>query len=246
MKLKGKVALVTGSSRGIGKAIALLFAQEGALVVVNYARDSTGAKQVVEEIQTKGGKALIIQADVADEKQVKHMVEEAVKEFGHIDVLVNNAGMVYDKPLFEKTVEEWRRTLDVNLIGMFLCAKYAVPHMPKGSTMVNISSTNGIDTGAPTSTDYDCSKAGVISLSRNLASEFAPKIRVNNIAPGWIDTDMNKDLPSDYVEQEKAKIPEHRFARPEEIATVALFLATSDSSFVNGQTIIVDGGYRLK
>ena len=167
------------------------------------------------------------------------MIEKTVKEFGKIDVLVNNAGLVYDKPLFEKTVQEWRRTLDVNLIGVFLCAKYSVPHMPKGSTIVIISSTAGVDPTSPTSADYDASKAGVISLSRDLAAELAPDIRVNNIAPGWIDTDMNKDLPPDYVEQEKAKIPEHRFARPEEIATVALFLATSDSS--NGQTIIPDG-----
>ncbi|MEK6962802.1 MAG: SDR family oxidoreductase [Nanoarchaeota archaeon] len=244
MRLKGKVALVTGSSRGIGKAIALLFSQEGASVVVNYAKDEKGAKQDVDEIQKKGGKTLLVQADVADEKQVKAMVEKTVKEFGKIDVLVNNAGLVYDKPLFEKTVEEWRRTLDVNLIGMFLCAKYAAPHMPKGSAMVNISSTCGINSTAPTSADYDASKAGVINLTRNLASELAPNIRVNNIAPGWIDTDMNKDLPKDYVEQEKKRIPSHQFAKPEEIATIALFLSTPDSSFVNSQTIVADGGYR--
>ena len=246
MKLKDKVALITGSSRGIGKAIALRFARDGAKIIVNYFNSETKANELVEEIKRIGSDAIAIKCDVSQEKDVKNMIEKSVKKFGKIDILINNAGIVYDVPLFKKTLEQWRRTLDTNLIGVFLCSKYASEHMLKqgSGVIVNISSTNGINTGCPESADYDASKSGVISLTRNLALELAPKIRVNSIAPGWIDTDMNKNLPKDFVKQEKEKIFVKRFGKPEEIAAVALFLASDDASFVTGSTIVVDGGHK--
>lgn len=243
MKLKNKIALITGSSRGIGRATALLFAREGAKVVVNCSSSEKEANRVVDEIKTLGSDAVCIKCDVSDEKQVKRMVEEAVRKFGKIDILVNNAGIVFDVPFKERTVEQWKRTMDVNLLGAFLCSKYVAPHMPKGGKIVNVSSTNGIYSFHPSSADYDASKAGVIILTRDLAQEFAPDIFVNCIAPGWVDTAMNKDLPRDFIESESEKIYLKRFAQPEEIAKAILFLASDDASYITGITLTVDGGY---
>lgn len=242
MKLQNKVALITGSSRGIGKATALLFAKEGAKVVINYKNSKEKADEVVSEILKLGSEAFAIQADVSNENQVKNMIGEVVKEFGKIDILVNNAGIVFDIPFKEKTVEQWQQTLGTNLIGVFLMCKYCVPYINEGGRIINISSTNGIDAVSANSMDYDASKAGIISITKSLAQELAPKILVNCIAPGWIDTDINKDLPEDYVKSEIEKIGVKRFGRPEEIANTALFLASKYSSFITGTTIVVDGG----
>jgi len=172
------------------------------------------------------------------------MVKEAVKVFGRIDILVNNAGIVFDVPFREKTVEQWEKTLAVNLIGPFLLCKNCVPFMSEDGRIINISSTNGIYSMHPESMDYDASKVGVIAMTKGLAQEFAPqKILVNSIAPGWIETEMNKDLPKDFVKKECARIWLKRFGKPEEIAKVALFLASEDSSYVTGTTVVVDGGY---
>src|SRR3989344_2324617 len=197
MRFKDKIILVTGSSRGIGRATALVFAREGAKVVVNSVVNNTAADETVAEIKKLGAEAIAVRADVANEDDVKKLVEKTVERFGGIDILVNNAGIVYDIPIFEKTVAEWERTLRVNLIGMFLCDKYGVPHMKgrAGASILNIFSTNGIDSLSPDSADYDASKAGVISLTKNLSQALAPDIRVNSVAPGWVDTDINKDLP---------------------------------------------------
>lgn len=245
MKLKDKVALITGSSRGIGRAIAILFAKEGAKIILNNIIHNKEAERTLEEIKDIGAEAILIRCDISKEDEVKRMVKESINKFGKIDILVNNAGIVYDIPLFEKTVEQWRDTLNTNLIGTFLCSKYASPHMKKQKSgiIINIASTNGIDTLSPESADYDASKSGVISLTKNLAKELASNIRVNAIAPGWIDTDINKDLPEDFVAEEKKKIFIQRFGKPEEIANVALFLASDESSFVNGSILTVDGGY---
>ena len=246
MRFKDKVVLVTGSSRGIGRATAIAFAQEGANVVVNYLKEKQSADKVVEQIKGLGRKAVAIQADVASESEVKRMMEEVVKHFGGIDVLVNNAGIVFDIPVFDKTVEQWERTLKVNLIGTFLCTKYAVPHMKNrpGAAILNISSTNGIDSLSPESADYDTSKAGVISLTKNLAQSLAPNIRVNSVAPGWIDTEINKDLPKDFIKSETEKIALKRWGQPEEIAKAVLFLCSEDASFVTGSILVIDGGYQ--
>lgn len=244
MRLQNKVALITGASRGIGRAIALLFAKEGAKVVVNYFRSEKEAKKVVGEIEELGSEAIAVKCDVSDEKQVKAMVKTTVDHYGKIDILVNNAGIVFDVPFQEKTVEQWRKTLEVNLIGMFLCVKYCAPHIRDGGRIINISSTNGIYSMHPESMDYDASKAGVIAITKGMAQEFAPqKILVNSIAPGWIDTDMNKDLPGDFIKEEAERVWLKRFGQPEEIAKTALFLASDDSSYVTGATLIVDGGY---
>lgn len=245
MKFKNKIVLVTGSGRGTGRATAIAFAREGANVVVNYVKDKTSADLAVAEIKNLGREVFSIQADVAVEDDVKRMIDETIKHFGTIDVLVNNAGIVFDVPILEKTVDQWERTLRVNLIGTFLCAKYASPHMKskQGASIVNISSTNGLDSLSPESADYDTSKAGVISLTKNLAQSLKP-IRVNSIAPGWIDTDINKGLPKDYIESETEKIALGRWGRPEEIANSVLFLCSDDASFITGSTLVVDGGYQ--
>lgn len=246
MKFKNKTVLITGSSRGIGRATAIAFGQEGANVVVNYVKNKKAGGDTVTEIKKLGRDAIAIQADVANESDVKRMIEEAVKHFGSIDTLVNNAGIVFDIPILEKTVEQWERTLHVNLIGTFLCIKYAVPHMKGrvGASILNISSTNGIDSLSPESADYDTSKAGVISLTKNFSQSLAPHIRVNSIAPGWIDTEINKDLPKDFVKSETEKIALKRWGQPEEIAKAILFLCSEDASFITGSTLVVDGGYQ--
>lgn len=244
MKLKNKVALITGSSKGIGKATALLFAKEGAKVVINYLSSEKEAISVVEEIKKIGSEAISIKCDVSQEDQVKEMVEKIILKFGKIDVLVNNAGVVFDVPFFEKSVDQWKKTLDTNLLGTFLCCKYASVHMLKNNygKIVNVSSTNGLCFFSPDSMDYDASKAGIIVLTKNISKELAPNIQVNAVAPGWVDTDMNKDLSIDFIENEKNNISLKRFAQPEEIAKSILFLVSDDASYINGAVIQVDGG----
>lgn len=246
MIFKDKIVIVTGSSRGIGRATAIAFAREGARIVVNYKKEKVAAEAVVAEIKSLGTDAIAIQADVSSEDEVRKMMEEAVKNFGAIDILVNNAGIVFDVPILEKTVEQWERTLRVNLIGTFLCTKYVVPHMQGrvGAAILNISSTNGIDSLSPESADYDTSKAGVISLTKNFAQSLSPFIRVNSVAPGWIDTEINKDLPKEFIESETQKIALKRWGRPEEIAKAVLFLCSEDASFITGSTLVIDGGYQ--
>ncbi|MBM3303839.1 MAG: SDR family oxidoreductase [Candidatus Aenigmarchaeota archaeon] len=245
MRFKGKVVLVTGSSRGIGKATALLFAKEGANVIVNYSKSRDEAEDAARRIEKLGSKAMVIKCDVSDEKQVKNMFEEVIKKFGRVDVLVNNAGVVFDVPLMERTREQWSRTLDVNLIGTFLCSKYAARCMleQKYGKIVNISSTNAIDSFNPDAIDYDSSKAGVAIMTRDLAKGLAPHIQVNSIAPGWVDTAMNKNLPKDFIKKETEKIYLGRLAEPEEIAKAVLFLASDDASYITGSMLKVDGGY---
>lgn len=245
MKFKDKTVLITGSSRGIGRAIAIAFAQEGANIVINYVKNRKAGEEVVEEIKKIGSDAIAIQADVSNESDVKRMMEKTERHFGGIDILVNNAGIVFDIPDLKKTYKQWEQTLKVNLIGMFLCIKYAVPYLKKkkGTSIVNISSTNGISSLDPESMDYDASKAGVISLTKNFSQSLAPYIRVNSVAPGWVNTEINKDLPKKFIGEETRKIALKRFARPEEIAKVVLFLCSDDSSFITGSIITVDGGY---
>ena len=246
MRFQNKVVLVTGSSRGIGKATALLFAQEGAHIVINYIDEEEQAYMAVKEIEAFGMRAIAIQADVSREDDVKKMTEEAVSYFGGIDILINNAGIVFDVPILEKTVEQWKRTLEVNLIGTFLCTKYIVPHMKdrEGAAVLNISSTNGINSLSPEAADYDASKSGIISLTKNFAQSLAPAIRVNSVAPGWVDTDINKDLPKEYLDEEIKKTALRRLAQPEEIAKAVLFLCSDDASFITGSVLVIDGGYQ--
>ena len=241
-----KVALVTGSSRGIGKATIIAFASAGYDVIVNYIEQKSDAENLVKYVTGNYGvKALAIEADVSNELEVSKMIERIIDTFGHIDVLVNNAGIVFDKPFEERTAADFKATLDVNLIGAFIVSKAVSKYMLMNECgrIINISSTNGINTFFPTSIDYDASKAAVISLTHNLAMQFAPIINVNAIAPGWVNTDMNKDLEKELIEEECEKIYLKRFAEPSEIAKVILFLASDDASYINGSIIKVDGGY---
>ena len=241
-----KVALVTGSSRGIGKAIVEDFAQKGYNVVINYIKENLEAEKLKKELEKKYKiKALCIKADVSNENEVKDMIKNIINEFEKIDVLVNNAGIVIDKEFEDRTVEDWKRTLNINLIAPFIVSKYVGNEMLKNKSgkIINISSTNGINTFFPTSIDYDASKAGLINLTHNLAIQFAPYINVNCVAPGWVNTDMNKDLPKELIKEETNRIYKKRFAEPSEIAKVVTFLASDDADYINDEVIKVDGGY---
>ena len=244
MPFTNKTVLVTGGSRGIGRAISIAFAKEKANIVINYLNNEKEAEIVRDIIETYGVKSIIIKADVSKEKDVKRMIKETFDTFGSIDILINNAGIAIDLDFDKKEVKDWTDTLNTNLVGTFLTSKYAKEYMlkQKKGKIINISSTNGYETTSPYSLDYDASKAGIINLTRNLAQQFAPYINVNSIAPGWVDTDMNKDLPEDYMKEEKEKIFLKRFAEPEEIANVAVFLASDKARYINGETIRVDGG----
>lgn len=241
-----KVILITGSSKGIGKATAVEFAKLGGYkVVINYLTDKENAEKLSsylkEEYKTE---TLVIKADVSDEEQVKNMVQETINKFGRIDVLINNAGIAIDKEFEDRTVEDWKKTLEVNTIGTFLVSKYVSENMMKNKSgkIINISSTNGINTFFPSSIDYDASKAAIINLTYNLAIQFAPYINVNAVAPGWVNTEMNKELPKELIEEETEKIYKKRFAEPEEIAKVICFLASENAEYINGTVIKVDGG----
>lgn len=244
MKLENKVALITGASRGIGRATALLFAEEGAKVIVNYFTQEERADEVVVEIKSKRRNAIAIRCDVSQEKQVKEMVDRVIEEYGKIDILVNNAGICYEASFLEKPLIQWERTIAVNLYGPVLCSKYVIPHMlEQGSgAIINISSTNGIDSLNPQEMDYDASKAALINLTQNLARKFVP-IRINCIAPGWIDTDMNRGFSDEFIRTELEKIYLRRFGTPSDVAKAAVFLASDDASFITGSVLKVDGGY---
>lgn len=236
-----KVALVTGSSRGIGSAIVKKFASLSYDVIINYNNNYQDALKLQEEVNKYCVSSLVIKCDVSKEEEVSKMFEDIMKEFGHIDVVINNAAISIDTTFEDKTAENFRKILDVNLIGTFLVSKYASKYMKNGS-IINISSTNGIDTHYIESLDYDASKAGVISITHNLANKLSPNIRVNCVCPGWVNTDMNMNLDKDYVEEENKKILLNRFGNPEEIANVVVFLASDDASYVNDTIIRVDGG----
>ena len=239
-----KVVLVTGSSRGIGKATIIEFASKGYNVVINYIESKTEANELKEYVESNFNiKALVIEADVSNENAVINMIKSIIKEFGRIDVLVNNAGIVYDRDFADITVDEFKRTLEVNVLGAFIVSREASKYMKKGSAIINISSTNGTKTISPECLDYNISKVGLQSLTRDLAFQFKPNIRVNAIAIGWADTDMNKDLPQDYIDDETSKIYLERFANPKEIAKTIYFLANEDSSYINSEILTIDGGY---
>ena len=242
-----RIVLITGASRGIGASTAIEFAKNNYNVVINYNSSKEEAENLKQELEKKYNiKALTIKCDISNEEEVKNMVEKTIQEFGTIDVLVNNAGIAIDTLFEDKAVENFRRTLDVNLIGTFLVSKYvgAIMLKNKKGSIVNVSSTNGIDTFYPMSIDYDASKAGVISLTHNLALQYSPFIRVNAVAPGWVNTDMNKELDQEFVDEENRKIMLERFANPEEIAKAIYFLGSEDSSYINNEIIRVDGGFK--
>lgn len=242
--MENKVVLVTGSARGIGKATIIEFASKGYNVVINYIESKEEANKLKEYVESNFNiKTLVVEADVSNENAVKNMIDNVIKEFGRIDVLVNNAGIVYDRDFDEITVDEFKRTLEVNILGAFIVSREVSKYMKKGSAIINVSSTNGTKTISPECLDYNISKVGLQSLTRDLAFQFKPNVRVNAIAIGWADTDMNKDLPKDYINDETSKIYLERFADPSEIAKTIYFLASENSSYINSEILTIDGGY---
>ena len=238
-----KVVLVTGSSKGIGRAIIKEFSKNGYDVVINYNTSYLEAKTLEEEIKIYNVKVLLIKCDVGVESEVKEMFDKVIKEMGRIDVVINNAGIAIDTMFIDKSIDNFKKILDTNLRGGGGGGGGGGTYMydKKEGVILNISSTNGIDTCYPESIDYDASKAGVISLTHNLAKEFSPYIRVNALALGWVDTDMNKDMDISFKEKELNKICLHRFANPFEIAKVAYFVC-NDGTYINSSIIRVDGG----
>lgn len=237
-----KVVIVTGSSRGIGYSTIKKFAKENYNVIITYLNNETRAKELEKEIEKYGVDSLTIRCDVSKEEDVKQLLIKTIEKFGRIDVLINNAGIAIDTTLEDKTVDNFRKIIDTNLIGTFLTCKHIGSYMNehKIGSIVNISSTNGIDSYYFYGMDYDASKAGVISLTHNFANLFAPNVRVNTVAPGWVNTEMNKELDEEYKKEECKHILLGRFAEPEEIAEEIYHVATS--SYLNDSIIKIDGG----
>lgn len=245
MLLTGKIAIVTGASRGIGRAIAEELAAEGAAVVVNYQSNATAAEEVVAGIVARGGQALAVQADVSDLAAADHLVKTAIDTYGHIDIVVNNAGTTRDTLLLSMKEDQWDVVLATNLKSVFNVCKAAARPMVRrkqGGRIINISSVSGI-TGQPGQTNYAASKAGVIGFSKSLAKELGSRdITVNVVAPGFVPTDLTLDLPEDLVKRTIEFIPLGRWGQPEEIAHVVAFLASDKASYITGEVIRVDGG----
>jgi 3-oxoacyl-[acyl-carrier protein] reductase len=249
-KLAGKVAVVTGASKGIGASIALHLAAEGAAVVVNYASSKAGADRVVGEITGKGGKAVAVQADVAKQADIARLFAEATKAFGQLDILVNNAGVYEFAPLEDVTAEHFHKLFDLNVLGLILTTQEAARHFgPEGGNVVNISSV--VSTYAPPNASvYSATKAAVDAVTRSLAKELAGrKIRVNSINPGMVETEGTSSAgitadESDFRKQTVAQTPLGRIGQPQDIAPAAVFLASSDSVWITGETLYISGGLR--
>ena len=240
-----KVVLITGSSRGIGRSTAIKYAQNNYNVVINYNNSYDKARELGDYlVSTYGIEVMIVKADVGNEVEVKDMVDKVISKFGDIDVLVNNASIAIDSDFTCKDSNSFNEILNTNLVGTFLVSKEVSKYMKdnRSGVIINVSSTNGIDSMYVESLEYDASKAGVISLTHNLAEYLKPYVRVNCVCPGWVNTDMNKDLDSSYIEEENKRIMLNRFAEPEEIANVIYFLATDEASYINNSIIKVDGG----
>ncbi|WP_030006868.1 3-oxoacyl-[acyl-carrier-protein] reductase [Picosynechococcus sp. NKBG042902] len=241
-RLKDQVAIVTGASRGIGKATAIALATEGAKVVINYARSSAAAEALVAEIQAAGGEAIALQADVSQEDQVNDLVEKTLAQWGQIDILVNNAGITKDTLLMRMKLDAWQAVIDLNLTGVFLCTKAVTKPMMKKrrGRIINITSVAGL-MGNPGQANYSAAKAGVIGFTKTVAKELASRnIVVNAVAPGFITTDMTEGLEADEILK---YIPLGRYGQPEEIAGMIRFLAADPAAaYITGQTFNVDGG----
>ena len=250
-RLEGKVAVVTGSNRGIGKGIAVALAKEGCKVVINSYREDEEAKKTVEEIKKLGSDAVFIKANVTREIDVRDLIENAVKKYGRLDILVNNAGILVSGTVVTLTEKDWNRQMDVNLKGVFLCSKYAVQQMlkqGKGGRIINIGSIAGL-VGFPGISAYCTSKGGVTELTREMALDYAKYgITVNAIDPGVIVTDMTKGMLDDAATRKMLleNTPIGRFGQPEDIGNAAAFLALDESSFITGHNLVVDGGWTAR
>ncbi|WP_411955427.1 3-oxoacyl-[acyl-carrier-protein] reductase [Alkalibacillus sp. S2W] len=242
--LEGQTALVTGASRGIGRAIALELAKNGANVVVNYAGNQARADEVVEEIKEFGQEAIAYQANVSSSEEVTAMIKQTVDQFGSVDILVNNAGITRDNLLMRMKEEEFDEVIDTNLKGVFNCIKGVTRQMMKqrGGKIVNVASIVGV-MGNPGQVNYVAAKSGVIGMTKSVAKELAARdVNVNAVAPGFIATDMTEDLTDDQKQQMYDMIPLNRLGDPEDVARVVRFLASDDAKYMTGQTLHVDGG----
>jgi 3-oxoacyl-[acyl-carrier protein] reductase len=246
--LQGKVALVTGASKGIGAAIALELAAQGAAVAVNYSGSKAGAEKVVNEIKQAGGKAIVVQANVADPDSIGPLINTVVKQLGPIDILVNNAGVFEFAPLESVTPEHFHRQFNINVLGLLLVTQAAVAQFnPQGGSIINISSV--VAGGSPNASVYSATKGAVDTISAALAQELGPKkIRVNSLNPGMIETEGAHAagvIGSDFQKAIEARTPSGRIGQPKDIATAAALLASDDSGWINGQAIHAAGGFRL-
>ena len=231
-----KIILITGGTSGLGYATVKKL--ENCKIILTYNNNALKAESMKSE------NIDVFKCDMTSENDIKNLYNYVVEKYGYIDVLINNAAIAIDTLYEDKTKENFIKTLDTNLIGPFLLSRYFgdLMYQRKSGKIINISSTNGIDTNYTMSLDYDASKAGLISLTRNLALQYAPYVLVNAIAPGWINTEMNKNLDNDFIDNETKKILLNRFAEPEEIANVIKFLVSDDASYINNTVIRVDGG----
>jgi len=244
MNLKDKNVIISGASRGIGKAIALHLAKEGANISFNYLKSIDEAFAIEKEIGTLGVKAKSFQADIKDFEAVKKWVNDTKEIFGTIDIVINNAGIIRDKALMLMDVSDWKDVINTNLDGVFNLTKATLVTLlkQKSGNIVNITSVSG-KIGLPRQTNYSAAKAGIIGFTKALAKEVGPyNIRVNAVAPGFIETDMLKDLKKEYVDMMLAQVPLGRFGKAEEVAKVVKFLVSEESKYVTGQTIVIDGG----
>lgn len=244
--LKGKVALVTGASRGIGRAIAIELSRRGAVVAINFRTDVVHADAVAKEISDGGGECIVVQGDVSSKQDADRIVQEVLNKWHRLDILVNNAGINRDKSLRKMTEEDWTEVIGVNLNGTYHCTSAAVPAMmeQKYGRIINISSVVG-QAGAFGQANYSASKGGIIALTKTLALELARhNITANAIAPGYTSTEMVSGIPEDVAAKIKARIPLGRFAEPEEIAKAAAFLA-ADGDYITGQELNVNGGVHM-
>lgn len=242
MLLKGKTALISGASRGIGRAIAIRFAEHGAFVGINYNSSEKEAKKVLGTIEEKNGSGMLLKGDIASLEEVRNMISNFVDRADHIDILVNNAGIYVRNYFKDLPLETWRRVLDVNLNGCYNLCKCSLPFIPNGGRIIFISSQLAFK-GSAHGADYATSKAGMLGLMRSLALELAPKnILVNAVAPGTIDTDIVAHYTEEMRRKRESEIPLGRLGKPEEVANVCLFLASDLSSYITGETINVNGG----
>ncbi|NLY55167.1 MAG: 3-oxoacyl-[acyl-carrier-protein] reductase [Firmicutes bacterium] len=239
-----KVVIVTGGSRGIGKAIALRFGSLGAKVAVNYLSNAAAAEEVVEAIRSQGGEALAIRADVGDPAEASALIEQVLETWGRVDCLVNNAGITRDTLLLRMTEEAWSSVINTNLTSVYNCTKAVLRPMFKqrSGVIINIASVVGI-IGNAGQANYAAAKAGIIAFTKSIAREAAARnIRVNAVAPGFIESDMTAKLPPEVVAQYQNNIPLGRLGSPDDVAKAVTFLASEDASYITGQTLVVDGG----